>query len=67
MTSPISTMTEQNYAVTAQLLSLTQAKQSAQIAIQLIEGAMSTPVGNEPQDFSTVTREQLESPIDIRI
>ncbi len=67
MTSAISSM---NSAMASQTLSLQLAcktlsmqKQQGAIALQLLQGAISAV----PQDPSTITAAQLQSPIDIRI
>lgn len=66
MTNAISSITaEQTHAVVAQIMALTQQKLSADIAQQLVESAVQTV--NAPQDPSTVTAQQLQSPIDISV
>lgn len=60
--SPVSA--EQTQAIVAQIMALTQQKLSSDIAQQLVESAVQSV--NVPQDPSTVTSEQLQSPIDIR-
>lgn len=66
MTNAISsTSAEQTQAIVAQIMALTQQKLSADIAQQLVESAVQSV--NGPQDPSTVTAAQLQSPIDISV
>lgn len=57
-----SAMASQAQALQMQVSALTQAKQQGAIALQLLAG-----VTNIPQDPSTITSAQLQSPIDIRV
>lgn len=55
-------MASQTQSLQMQVMALNQAKQSGAVALQLIESAAA-----QPQDPSTITPEQLQSPIDIRV
>lgn len=57
-----SAMASQAESIQMQVFALNQAKQSGAIALQLIASA-----ANLPQDPSTITPDQLKSPIDIRV
>ena len=57
-----SAMASQTKALQMQISALTMAKQQGAIALQLLAGAT-----NMPQDPSTITSAQLQSPIDIRV
>jgi hypothetical protein len=61
--SVTSAMSDQTMALQMQLKMLSIQKQQGQIALQLLAGAIEAV----PQDPSTVTPEQLKSPIDIRV
>lgn len=67
MSDAISAINSQIASQTASMqmacLSLSQQKQQGAIAMQLLQGAMAAV----PQDPSTVTAAQLQSPIDIRV
>lgn len=67
MSNAISSINSQMAAQTASVqmacLSMTQQKQEGAIALQLLAGAINTM----SQDPSTITAEQLKSPIDIRV
>ena len=67
MSNAISSINSQMAAQTASVqmacLSMTQQKQEGAIALQLLAGSINTM----PQDPSTITAEQLKSPIDIRV
>lgn len=67
MSDAISAMNTQMASQTASMqmacMSLSQQKQQGAITMQLLQGAVSAV----PQDPSTVTSEQLKSPIDIRV
>lgn len=56
-------MADQAASMQMQVKSLSMQKQQGEIALALLEGAMSAV----PQDPSTVTAAQLQSPIDLRI
>lgn len=56
-------MADQAASMQMQVKSLSMQKQQGEIALALLEGAMSAV----PQDPSTVTSAQLQSPIDLRI
>lgn len=58
-----SQMASQTASVQMACLSMTQQKQEGAIALQLLAGAINAM----PQDPSTITAEQLKSPIDIRV
>lgn len=59
------TTAEQTQAVVMQMMAMTQQKIQGDISLQLIQAAVNT--GQEWQDPSTVTPEQLQSPVDIRV
>jgi len=67
MSNAISAMNSQMAAQTASIQmackGLAQQKIEGAIALQLLQGAMNMM----PQDPSTITPEQLKSPIDIRV
>ena len=67
MSNPISAMNAQMAAQTTSMqmacMSLSQQKQQGAIALQLLQGIMTTM----PQDPSTITPSQLQHPIDIRV
>lgn len=67
MSDAISAMNSQMASQTASMQmackSLSMKKQQAAIALQLLQGAMTVA----PQDPSTITAAQLQSPIDIRV
>lgn len=58
-----SQMASQTTSVQMACLSMTQQKQEGAIAMQLLAGMLNTM----PQDPSTITADQLKSPIDIRV
>jgi hypothetical protein len=69
MTDSITSMTEQS-AVNRQILGLVQERLAGSIVMQLVEGVKlpeEVQASSEPQDPSTITSEQLKSPIDIRV
>lgn len=55
------TLASQTYSMQMACQSLAAQKQQGAIALQLLQGAIM------PQDPSTITPEQLKSPIDIRV
>lgn len=61
-----SQMAGQTASVQMACLSMTQQKQEGAIALQLLAGAIDA-IEALPQDPSTITAEQLKSPIDIRV
>lgn len=67
MTDAISAINSQMASQTASMqmavLGLSQQKQQGAIAMQLLQGAINAA----PQDPSTITAAQLQSPIDIRV
>lgn len=67
MADAISAMNSQMASQTASIqmaaMSVSQQKQQGAIAMQLLQGAMAVA----PQDPSTITPDQLKSPIDIRV
>lgn len=56
-------MASQTYSLQMACQSLAAQKQQGVIALQLLQGAIQAA----PQDPSTITPEQLKSPIDIRV
>lgn len=58
-----SQMAAQTASVQMACMGLAQQKMQGAIALQLLQGAISVM----PQDPSTITPEQLKSPIDIRV
>ncbi len=70
MSDSISSITaatnEQTQAMMAILMQQSQQQLQAQVAMQLIQSVVQ-PTGAEFQDPSTITPEQLQSPIDLRI
>ncbi len=56
-------MADQAASMQMQVKALSMQKQQGQIALSLLEGAMNAV----PQDPSTVTSAQLQSPIDLRV
>ena len=69
MSDAISSITaatnEQTQAMISVLMQQSQQQLQAQVAMQLIQSVVQT--GAEFQDPSTITPEQLKSPIDLRI
>ncbi len=58
-----SAMSSQTLSVQMAAKTLSMQKQQGAIALQLLQGA----IGAMPQDPSTITAAQLQSPIDIRV
>lgn len=58
-----SEMASQTASMQMAAMGLSQQKQQGAIVMQLLQGAVSTA----PQDPSTITASQLQSPIDIRV
>ena len=58
-----SQMASQTASIQMACMGLSQQKQQGAIALQLLQGAISAM----PQDPSTITAAQLQSPIDIRV
>ena len=57
------TLASQTYSLQMACQTLSAQKQQGAIALQLLQGA----INNVPQDPSTITPDQLKSPIDIRV